>query len=171
MQSFEEFLAVKGLDASPTNTDTPIQTEPDFSLANGNYLVDADTYALPSGEKVRLQGVNAREVPGFDQEKGLFKAGQFGGEQQQEIVQRVIQDQGFNKPLYDDKVKDATGARYVGDLTNDKGEKLTDYLLNRGLISPTQYSTQEQINQINVGRLDQNIFLIKKIILYRDTNF
>jgi len=157
MQSFEEFLASKGLDASPTNTDTPIQTEPDFSLSNENYLVDADTYALPSGEKVRLQGVNAREVPGFDQEKGLFKAGQFGGEKQQELVQQVIKDREFDKPLYDDKVKDATGTRYVGDLTNAKGEKLTDYLLSHGLISPTQYSTQEQINQVNMGRLDRVI--------------
>jgi hypothetical protein len=152
MLSVEDHLKLLGIE--PVKTTEPVDNT-NYNLVGGNYLVDADTYALPSGEKVRLQGVNAREVPGFDPEKGLFKAGQFGGEQQQELVNKVIQDQGFTNPIYDDKVKDATGTRYVGDLTNSKGEKLTDYLLNRGLISPTQYSTQEQLNQVTFGRMDR----------------
>lgn len=151
MASLNEYLKTQGIDLSASPEATT-----DYNISEqAGYLVDADTYALPSGEKVRLQGVNAREVPGFDQEKQIFKGGQYGGEQQQQIVQQVIQEQGFTTPLYDSKTKDATGTRYVGDLTNDKGEKLTDYLLTRGLISPTQYSTQEQINKVTVGRLDR----------------
>ena len=151
MASLNDYLKAQGVDATAFAGDTT-----DYNISKeAGYLVDADTYALPSGEKVRLQGVNAREVAGFDPEQQLFKAGQFGGEQQQQLVQRVIQEQGFTIPQYDSKVKDATGTRYVGDLVNSKGEKLTDYLLTRGLISPTQYSTQEQINKVTVGRMDR----------------
>jgi len=156
MQSFEEYLAAKGIDVPAKDNSTQTQPNtPDYNIQGGSYLVDADTYALPSGEKVRLQGINAREVPGFNQEEGTFKAGQYGGEQQQVIVNKIIQDQGFNKPLYDPKVKDATGTRYMGDLVNDKGEKLTDYLLSHGLVSTTQYTTTEQQNLVDVGRLDK----------------
>jgi hypothetical protein len=150
--SVADFLKSQGIEP----VEVAQEQLPDYNISEkAGYLVDADTYALPSGEKVRLQGVNAREVPGFDTEKQMFKGGQYGGEQQQQIVQRVIEEQGFFNPVYDSKTKDATGTRYVGDLTNDKGEKLTDYLLTRGLISPTQYSTQEQINKVTIGRLDR----------------
>jgi len=143
----KEYLASQGYEAPP-------EEKTDYSLADGSYLVDADTYALPTGEKVRLQGTNAREVPGFDQEKGVFKAGTSGGELQQEITNRVIKEQGFNTPVYGGK--DLTGSRQLGDLVNkNTGRSLTDYALSHGLQSATELSSQEQVYQTIIGRLDR----------------
>jgi len=150
MLSVQEFLASQGIESSGDTT-----PKVDYNISKeAGYLKDADTYGLPDNQAVRLKGVNALEVPGWDSEKQLFKPGQFGGELQQELTQKVIQEQGFTKPVYDPNIKDETKTRFLGDLKNEKGELVTNYLLAHGLTDLTRYSTPDQIATTTVGRMD-----------------
>jgi len=156
MQSLEEFLMANGIEPQKNIEEVQDTKIPDYSIPNnGGYLVDADTSRLENGDKIRIQGINAREVSNFDPTTGEYKQGQFGGLLQQQIVHKVMVDQGFDKPVYDVNKKDATDSRYMGDYLNAKGEKLSDYLLGHNLVSPTTFTTKEQYERRDMGLLNQ----------------
>lgn len=121
-----------------------------ISWVDADTVIDEDT-----GTRVRLAGINNREAPSFDPKTGRFKQGDFGGQLQEEINQKIAKDLGYTELVYDpnkvDKYSRATG----GDLLNDKGERFSDYLLSRGLATPTQYSDNQQLNAVAVGRLER----------------
>jgi len=155
MKSFEEFLSQVGIEQGE-NTQEPVATETVPSISpEAGYLLDGDTYALPTGDKVRLSGINTREITQLDPSTGLVKSGQAYGGLQKEVVQRIIDEQGFNIPVYDKKTKDTTGTRFMGDLANPQGEYLTDYMLSRGIGSPSPYMDDTARTKFAVGKLSQ----------------
>ena len=110
-------------------------------------FIDADTIADPSGERYRLQGVDAGEV-----EKiigGQYKEGTAGGQATTDIVSRLASEQGFTNlvPLFNPDgtpQRDPFG-RIVSDLTNDKGESFKTQLLEAGAFDVNKYTTEEDI--------------------------
>ena len=128
--------------------------EPDFTLPDGGYLVDADTYATPDGTRVRIQGINAYETQKIGDSVSGVKSAQVGADTQRLLVHKVIQDKGFNIPVLSgaqDKYK-----RQIGDLANAEGARLSDYLLRNGLVD-TLMPTQAQVETRDWGNLERAI--------------
>lgn len=127
----------------------------DNSITGGGRLIDADTAQTGSGDRIRFPGINAREVTSFDPKTGLFKSGEYGGDLQKAITQNIIDEQGFNIPVYDKNKKDATGTRFIGDYENAQGQKLSNYLIANNLTDLTPYATREQIDTRGFGTVER----------------
>jgi hypothetical protein len=131
------------------------QEKPDVSIPdNGGRLIDADTAVTPEGVRVRLPGVNAREVTQFDEKTGEWKQGQVGGDLQTALTKRIIEEQGFTKPLVTEK-KDVSGTRNIGDYINDEGARLSDYQIKYDLTSLGPQATAQQAQLKSVGRIER----------------
>jgi len=134
------------------------QPEPSEGTSTGSSFewVDADTVIdNETGTRVRMAGINALESPKFDPEQGRFKQGDFGGQLQEEVLQKLAKDLGYTKLVYDPKQVDKYGRAQGGDLLNSKGESFNDYALSRGLVSPTEFTTAQQQNAFDIGSLER----------------
>ena len=110
-------------------------------------FIDADTLQDETGERYRIQGVNAGEIEKVID--GKYKLGTEGGEATTEIVRGLANEQQFTnvvpqfgpdgKPL-----RDPFG-RVVADLTNDKGQSFKSELLKSGAFDVNKYTTQQDI--------------------------
>ena len=123
-----------------------------FVLPGGIITKDGDTFKLPDGKTLRLQGVNTAETQKSGRTAGDFEAAELGANTQQQIVRDAIVRYGFNKPVFSgvqDEYK-----REVGDLVNAKGERLSDYLLSNRLADPLM-PTQDQMTKIAFGDLER----------------
>lgn len=130
------------------------QDKPDVSIGDtGGRLIDADTGVTPEGDRIRLPGVNAREVTQFNEQTGEWKQGQAGGDLQTAITKRVMDEQGFTTPVYG-TTKD-NNDRYIGDYTNPEGARLTDYQISNDLISLGPQATAEQARLKSASRIDR----------------
>lgn len=127
----------------------PVDTS-NFVLPGGIITKDGDTFKLPDGKTMRLQGVNTAETQKTGRTVESFKAGDLGADTQHQITRDAIVRFGFNKPVLSGTL-DPDG-RYVGDLENEKGERLSDYLLTNRLADPLM-ATQDQRTRIDVADL------------------
>jgi hypothetical protein len=122
-------------------------------------LVDPDTvaYTDPSTgntTRVRLPGIDALEVEHMT--TGGIKMGQYGGAQLHDDVLGLVNKGGFNKVVLTDEI-DETGDRVLGDLVNAEGETLSRKMLYHGLVTPTRFSSADQINAYMLGRFDKTV--------------
>jgi len=128
--------------------------EPDYTLPDGGYLIDADTYAMPDGKHVRIQGINAYETQKIGDSVAGVKAAQVGADTQRLLTHKIIQDKGFNVPVLTG-AKDKYG-REIGDLANAEGYRLSDYMLRNGLVD-TLMPTQAQVETRDWGNLERAV--------------
>ena len=122
-------------------------------------LVDPDTVAVKDEEtgdttRVRLPGIDALEVQHLT--TGGVKAGQVGGEQLHNDVLKLVNEGGFNQVVVTDE-EDETGSRVLGDLVNGEGQTLSRKMLYHGLVTPTRFSSEDQINAYLLGQFDKTI--------------
>lgn len=113
----------------------------------GMFAVDGDTVERPDVDKpIRLSGYDTGETTKWIE--GELKLGTAGGETQAEVLARLANEYGFTdiKLHLDEKgnpIIDNTGKRYVGDLLNADGESWERKLLSKGIVEPTQFTSDE----------------------------
>lgn len=129
-----------------------LNEEPDFKLNENTRFIDTDTIVTSEGQRGRIAGINAREVPKYDDRTGEFEPGQEGGMAQTLIGKAVAERQGFDQPIFKEQ-KDVGGTRQLADIGSKKGLLYSDYMLREGLASTTPYSTAEQVQTAAVGGL------------------
>jgi endonuclease YncB( thermonuclease family) len=130
-------LASQGYDISGLPTDTP-----EVSTPSGIQVLDGDTVALPTGERVRMLGINTEETAKFNKDK--VSSGYAGADEQTKILHNAIKVGGFNRPVLSGD-KDRYD-RNVGDLVDESGRSLTQHMLNNGYAMPNKYTTPEQMS-------------------------
>jgi hypothetical protein len=101
------------------------------------YNKDGDTFELLDSTSLRLPSVNTRETQKIGTVAGDFSPSYTGADAQTEMVRRIRAEKGFNKPVLTEK-KDKYN-RVVGDLVNDRGEGLSDYLAANRLADTTTF--------------------------------
>jgi hypothetical protein len=126
----------------------------DYTLPNGGFLIDADTYTTPEGQKVRIQGINAYETQKIGDSVSSIKQAELGADTQRLFTHKIISDGGFNTPVLTNS-KDKY-QRTIGDLANSNGELLSDYMLRNGLAN-TMMPTERQVSVRDVGDLDRAV--------------
>ena len=121
--------------------------KPNTIGADGMFAIDGDTVESPDFDKpIRLSGYDTGETTKWIE--GELKLGTAGGETQAEVLARLANEYGFTniKLHLDEKgnpIIDNTETRYIGDLLNDDGESWERKLLSKGLVEPTQYTSEE----------------------------
>jgi len=121
-----------------------------FKIEAGT-LKDADTLQLDTGTNVRVPGINARESGKLTEEG--FVAPQLGADTQTGLVRDIINKEGFMNPALG-KDKDVYD-RNLGELTDAKGRRLSNRLLESGYVDPSTSVTNDQLNSMYLGRLDR----------------
>ena len=122
----------------------------------GQYsFIDADTIRDVDGTSYRLQGYDAPEIAGF--KGGKWKAGTAGAADATRSITTLAESQGFTNLV---KLKDADGnplmdpnGRPVVELHNDRGDNFTTKLLQSGALAPGQYTSQEDLDAIDVAKI------------------
>ena len=123
-----------------------------FDTPEDNVYIDGDTVKdLNTGESLRIQGIDTPEVAKVTDEG--FQAGEVGGQLTANLVSKLAEKEGYTQPLVSGE-KDVYG-RYVGDLANNQGKRLSTQLLQSGLADVTIFSDKGQIQSALMGRLDQ----------------
>jgi len=130
---FDQTLTAEGFDPADTSG---------FLLPGGIYSKDGDTFGLSDGRTLRLKGVNTYETQKAGNTVESFRPAEYGADTQQQIVRRAIQDNGFTIPKFSGE-KDKY-QRELGDLVNEKGESLSDYLLQNRLADSLMPTQQQQ---------------------------
>jgi len=119
---------------------------------SGIQVIDADTVEDDQGV-IRLSGIDAAETPHIDpytldyapggEIKGILQTGETAN----------LIDQGFNQPYRSGE--QGSFGRDLGDLLNEEGTSATKTLLSQGLVDPSRYATQEELDVTNIGGLDR----------------
>jgi len=123
----------------------PVDTS-QFVLPGGIITKDGDTFKIPGRSRpLRLQGVNTAETQKTGNTAEDFKAAEYGADTQHQIVRDAIVRFGFTRPTFTG-LQDIND-RDIGDLENDKGERLSDYLLTNRLADPLM-PTQDQTTKM-----------------------
>jgi len=124
------------------------------TTTEGMTLKDADTLRMPDRKNLRLKGINAAETAKFLPESGTIKGAQGGADLQTQSVRDIINEGGYDTPVYPDE-KDKY-KRELGDLSrsNAPGQKtLTNTLLEKGIVDLTKSSDEEQRISAAFGNL------------------
>ena len=111
-------------------------------------FIDADTIRDADGTSYRLQGYDAPEVAGF--KGGQWKAGTAGAADATRTITSLAEQQGFTN-----MVKTGTfdpNGREIVELHDESGRNFTTELLKSGALGPGKYTTQEDLNAIDVAR-------------------
>jgi len=146
MDRLEKTFADLGIDISS------IPRASDFK-ADGNRFKDADTFTTDTGEDIRIQGINAAETSKIDPSKKLYQGFQPGADMQTMIVADVARKGGFTNPIVTEN-KDQYG-RSLGDLTDPYGNKLSNKLLEMGVVNPSLDVSREQLTSSAFGALER----------------
>jgi hypothetical protein len=125
MDPIKKQFADAGLVASDTS---------EYELPGGITSKDGDTFLMPDGRTMRLQGVDTAETQKIGKTAASFTPSQLGADTQSQYVRDIIRNKGFSTPTFSGQ-KDEYG-RDIGDLVNDKGQRLSSYLLNNRLATP-----------------------------------
>ena len=123
----------------------------------GNYtFIDADTLRDKKNPNVkyRLQGFDAPEIAGLKGTTGTgadFRSGTAGSDVATSSITSLASKQGFTNLVKTGKF-DPNG-REIVELHNEKGENFTTKLLQSGVIRSGKYTTQEDVDAIDVANL------------------
>ena len=122
----------------------------------GDYtFIDADTLRGPDGKGYRLQGYDAPEIAGF--KGGYWRPGTAGSYEGNKEIKSLAASGGFNNVIKTGQT-DPNGREIIR-LENAEGEDFTKKLLEAGVVTPGQYTRQEDIISAEVAEL------------FRDDNF
>lgn len=126
-----------------------IQQDLSLTGSGGTSFEDGDTVRNPEGELVRLQGLEAAEIA-HEVAPGILKPGTAGGAVAAAELQALANKHGFNNLVYvvdDDgnRIKDATGTRWVGRLKDDRGRDFTDITTRYNINQVNPYNTQAEV--------------------------
>jgi hypothetical protein len=147
----KEYTKAISLGENPTSRFV-VQKQTQAMANNGFRVIDGDTVELENGDRIRIKGTNAREIPGYDYETAKFKGGEFGGEFEKKIAEDIMLRKGFVFPVkgkFDEKKK-----RFEGDFMDAQGNLFSDYMIRNNLTSLTEFSTPEQQLASGVGRIE-----------------
>jgi len=125
-----------------------VSRKPD--LPTGIKVKDADTVVAPTGESIRLQGINARETAKFQPDQ--IKGSQLGADFQTNIMENLISEGNYNTPTF---TGDQSYKREVGDLVNPAGNRLTSKALELGYVDPTTSTDAGQYTSMYMGNLER----------------
>ena len=116
----------------------------------GQYsFIDADTIRDPDGTSYRLQGYDAPEVAGF--KGGEFKGGTAGAADATRTITNLAESQGFTNLVKSGQF-DPNG-REIVELHDENGRNFTTELLKSGALSAGEYTSQDDVDAINVAKV------------------
>ena len=117
----------------------------------GKYtFIDADTLRDPeTGKSFRLQGYDAPEIAGFSQQGEQCKAATRGAATATSEITTLAEQQGYNNLVQTGKF-DPNG-REIVELHDDTGRNFTTELLKSGALDPGKYTTQSDLDAIDVA--------------------
>lgn len=119
-------------------------------LPGGISAKDADTMVTPSGESIRLQGINARETAKF--QPNQIKGSQLGADTQTKIMEDLIREGNYTTPVFKGE---QSYKREVGDLVDPLGRRLTTKALEMGVVDPTTSTDAGQYTSMYMGSLER----------------
>ena len=130
----------------------------------GYTFIDADTLSNGDGQLFRLQGYDAPEISRFDEAGAPLQTGSkthigtAGGGMATGVIPNLAQQQGFTNPvpLFNEDGSpqmDATGSRQMIELHDDAGRNFSTELLKAGVLDPTKYTSQADLEAIEVAKL------------------
>jgi hypothetical protein len=125
-----------------------VSRKPD--LPAGIKVKDADTVVAPTGESIRLQGINARETAKFQPDQ--IKGAQLGADTQTKIMEDLIREGNYTTPMF---TGEQSYKREVGDLVNPSGNRLTSEALKLGYVDPTTSTDAGQYTSMYMGNLER----------------
>ena len=123
----------------------------------GKYtFIDADTLQDPDdpNKSYRLQGYDAPEISRFNESGDPWKVGTAGAGTATAAITGLAQQRGFNNLVKTGKF-DPNG-REIVELHNSEGRNFTTELLKSGALDPGKYTTNEDLNAIEVAKLFGN---------------
>ena len=129
----------------------------------GYTFIDADTLSK-DGQLFRIQGYDAPEISRFTDTGAPLQTGSkthigtAGGGMATGVIPNLAQQQGFTNPvpLFNadgSPQMDATGSRQMIELHDDAGRNFTAELLKAGVLDPTKYTSQDDMEAIEVAKL------------------
>lgn len=129
----------------------------------GYTFIDADTLEK-DGQLYRIQGYDAPEITRFTETGELLQTGSkthtgtAGGGMATAVIPALAQKQGFTNPVplfnkNGSPQMDATGNRQMIDLQNENGQSFTTELLKAGVLEPGLYTSQDDMQAIEVAKL------------------
>ncbi len=105
-------------------------------------IIDGDTFVEPDGTRVRLQGIDAPEVPKVID--GQLQPGTPGGLEAAEMLRRILeQNPDASVELTGDQSYDREVGRVVG---ADGADVVSEGMIGVGAARPTRFSDQRQLN-------------------------
>jgi len=127
------------------------------NLPQGISTKDADTFVAPTGESIRLQGINTRETAKFQPVKNknsefVIQGSQLGADTQTQLVEGLIKEGNYSTPVFSNA---KSYDRSVGDLVNPSGNRLTSKALESGFVSPTTSTDSGQYNAMIMGNINR----------------
>jgi hypothetical protein len=120
------------------------------NLPQGISTKDADTFVAPTGESIRLQGINARETAKF--QPGQIKGSQLGADTQTRLMEGLIREGEYTTPAFSG---DKSYKREVGELVSPSGTRLTSKALELGYVDPTTSTDAGQYNAMYMGNIER----------------
>ena len=129
----------------------------------GYTFIDADTLSK-DGQLYRIQGYDAPEISRFTETGEVLQTGSkthygtAGGGMASAVIPGLAQKQGFTNPvpLFNkdgSPQMDATGTRQMIELHDDAGRNFTTELLKSGVLEPTKYTSNDDMQAIEVAKL------------------
>ncbi len=115
---------------------------------------DADTVYTDAGLGKRLVGFDAAEV-GKITETGGYYAGSRLGAAQTQVFPELMREYGFDK---ESKLGKDVFGRDLIDITNDKGESISSFLVEQGIVQPTKYTSDDDMARLSFQRMRTSMF-------------
>lgn len=140
-----------------------IQQDLSLTGSGGTYFEDGDTVRNSEGELVRLQGLEAAEIA-HEVAPGILVPGTAGGARSAAELQALANKHGFNNLVYvtdenGNRIKDATGTRWVGRLKDDRGRDFTDISTRYGINQVNPYTTPGDIQSWQMAQAEKDNFV------------
>ena len=115
----------------------------DWSFYDGDTLKNSQT-----NQRIRLRGIDTRETAKFLKESG-FGESELGGDEATAYLWDLARKHGFNRVVTTGK--QGFHGRDLGDLVNEDGHSFVDTLLRTGVVSPSRFSTEDDLESAMWG--------------------
>lgn len=115
---------------------------------------DADTVYTDAGLHKRIVGYDAAEVGKITETGGYFAGSRLGAAQTQ-VFPELMREYGFDKEA---KLGKDVFGRDLINITNDKGENLSSFLVEQGIVLPTKYTSNDDMARLSFQRMRTSMF-------------